>query len=116
MQCLDYVDFNALSVGVGVWVDFYVIVLVCWILDFDFRWYLRAVAKPSANAYRDIMEKSVFLPTVMRYGPSKTRVYIDRYLSYVKERPEECAKYMYYRDSKYFTWTSGDYMEVVIKT
>lgn len=116
MQCMDYFDFNALSVGVGIWVDFYVIILVCWILDFEFRWYLRAVAKPNADTYKDVMEKSLFLPTAIKYGPAKTHVYVSQYLRYIKEQPKECEKFIYYKESKYFTWSSSNYMEIIQRT
>lgn len=113
MQCLDSIDFNALSVGVGIWVDVYVIILVCWILDYDFRWYIRAVAKPTPFIYRDAFEKSLFLPSVIKYGPARTQVYIGRYLNYMKNRPSESEKYLYYRKSRYFVLSSGDYVELL---
>jgi hypothetical protein len=105
IHCLDYVDFSASHVGVGIWWDLYFLIVASWILDFEYRWYSRAIVKPTPLVYEDIVKKSVFLPKLLQHGPIKTQYYIQQYLKNAYENPE---KYMYYKPSKYFRWYFDD--------
>lgn len=80
-HCLDYIIIGSHDTALTVCADFYVVVLLCWILDFEYRWFGRAIVKPTPRVYEDLLKRSIFYPKMIQIGPWKTRMLVNYYVA-----------------------------------